>query len=143
MVKRVLLVDDCAEVLFGLKLLLQKSCLDVAGEAETCAEALQFVRTNLVDLILLDLNLPDGHGLQVLPQIKAHQPGVPVVVHSSSDSATDLLLSYKLGAQGYLVKGLDSPEHLLDTIRRACDGEAVWTNDQLDRVERHKKYVSH
>ena len=138
MVKRVLLVDDCSEVLYGLRLLFQKADLDIAGEAETCAAALQFVRTTAVDLILLDLNLPDGHGLKILPLLKAQQPNVPVVVHSSSEAGTDLLLSYKLGAQGYLVKGLDPPEWLLDIVQRACNGESVWTKDQLSRVNQHK-----
>ena len=138
MANRVLLVDDCSEVLYGLRQLFQKASVGIAGEAETCAAALQFVRTNAVDLILLDLNLPDGHGLQILPQLKAQQPNVPVVVHSSSDSGTDLLLSYKLGAQGYLVKGLDPPEHLLDIVQRACLGESVWTKEQLNRVDPHR-----
>ena len=141
MFRGLLVVDDSAAVRYGLKLVFQKSNLDVVAEATTCAEALDCLRQKTIDLVLLDIKLPDGNGLDLLPQIKAINPDLPVLMHTLSDTSTDVVHSYQRGASGYVVKGHD-PRELIRLIQRLCDGENAWTTAQLEYVEQHKSLNS-
>ena len=72
-------------------------------------------------------------GLALLGRIKLERPEQPVLIFSAFDNPTYVARALALGANGYLSKGISQPK-LLDAIRRAAKGEAVWTRDELRRL---------
>lgn len=119
---KILIADDHAIVREGLKQLLRHQAhLEVADEAENGHEALQKVQAQHFDLVILDINLGDQSGLEVLKQIKTHKPQLPVLIltmHSEKQYATRML---KAGASGFLNKGSAS-EELLQAIQKIAHG---------------------
>jgi two-component system, NarL family, response regulator LiaR len=109
---RILLVDDHPLVLFGMEAALHESDeFRVVATAETGHQALEVLAAETLDLVLLDLCLPDLSGLDVLLQIKNLYPAVKVVMVSSSPAPPQLLDALRLGADGFLAK--DSNRQLL------------------------------
>jgi DNA-binding NarL/FixJ family response regulator len=85
------------------------------------------------DLVILDVRLPGGDGLQLLGKIKSHAPKQPVLIFSAYDNPTYLARAIALGANGFSIK-TESVEHILDAIGRTSKGENIWTRDELRRV---------
>ncbi len=105
----ILLVDDEPEVLR-----LFKRILSVEGTlilaAQTGAEALEIARRTPLDLVILDVKLPDVSGTEVLRRLRRIDPGVPVIMVTSYGSVETVLASMKLGAFDYLTKPFDNRE---------------------------------
>lgn len=119
---RILIVDDHAIVRAGLKQLLEdKSDIEVIYEAGSGAEALNLIRQNGLDMVLLDISMPGKGGLEVLKQIKMEQPDLPVLILSMHSEDQYALRALKLGAAGYLVKH-NAPEELFAAVRKAAAG---------------------
>lgn len=119
---RILIVDDHAVVREGLKQFLAETRdLRIAGEAASIQEALTLVRQRDWDLVLLDIALPDEHGLEGLRRIKQEKPGLPVLLFSNFTEDEYALSSLQAGAAGFLSKD-SSPEQLRAAIRIAIDG---------------------
>lgn len=119
----ILIADDHAVVRQGLKQILsQTPDLVVRGEAASGQEAIEKVRENGYQIVLLDIGLPDKNGLDVLKELKSEFPNLPVLVLSMypEDRFEERFL--KAGASGYLTKESD-PEKLIDSIRKASRGE--------------------
>jgi DNA-binding NarL/FixJ family response regulator len=119
----VLIIDDHDIVREGLKQIVAETPdVRVTAEARTGREALDRVRGNEYDVVILDLNLPDRPGLDVLTQIRSLKPGLPVLVLSMHQQASYASRALKGGAAGYV--GKDSArEHLVTAIRRLARGE--------------------
>src|SRR5947209_8180949 len=102
---RVVVVDDHPVVREGLKRIISENNeLSVAAEASDGEEALQTVRNHPCDVVLLDISLPKKSGLEVLKQLRAEQPRLPVLIlsmHSEDEYAVRML---RAGASGYLTK---------------------------------------
>ncbi|MFZ5828686.1 MAG: response regulator [Planctomycetota bacterium] len=130
---RLLIADDHEVVRSGLKAMLGNSDVTVAGEVGTGAAAVRFVMENEVDVVLLDIRMPDGDGLTALGRIKLEKPNLPVLMLSTFDNPTYVARAVALGASGYLLKGC-SREELLKGIQAAASGESAWTRDELRRV---------
>ncbi len=124
---RVVIVDDHAIVRTGLRQYFSDQVdLRVTGEAATGREALDLVRQGDVDVIVMDLSMPDQSGVDALAAIKAREPGLPVLILSGypeTHYATTLL---KLGASGYLNKECD-PEEIVKAIRTVFRGRKYIT----------------
>jgi len=107
---KALLVDDHAMFREGLALLLAHHFQDVELlQAETLAQALVLLkRHGPLDVILLDLALPDSQGLDALPQVHAAAPGARVVVLSADDSASTVRGAIEQGASGFIPKTAQS-----------------------------------
>lgn len=121
MTTKLLIADDNARVRQSLVRLLTGDGIEIV-EAETCQEAICLAAQLDVDAVLLDVNMPDGNGLDVLAKIKESRPTLPVVMHSEHDRASYAALARQRGAAGYLVKGVEKDELckiLDDAIRRA------------------------
>src|SRR4029079_19454961 len=92
---RVFVADDHALFRQGVKALLaEESDLAVAGEAGTAKETLQRIRSESWDILLLDISLPDGSGIDLLRQIRPHKPELPILIlwmHPQDKSAATLL----------------------------------------------------
>lgn len=119
---RVLVCDDHQIVRQGIKqILADASDIDLAGEAATGPEAVARVRGGGIDVVLLDIAMPQRDGLDVLKQLKAEFPRLPVLMLSTYPDRQYAVRSLKLGAAGYLNKSADS-EQMIDAIRKVARG---------------------
>jgi DNA-binding NarL/FixJ family response regulator len=109
--------------------------IEVVSEAATGKDALEKATDASLNLnlMLLDVRMPDGDGLNVLGRLKLDNPEFPVLMLSTYDNPTYVARAVALGAAGYVLKDAER-ERLLDAIRRAAAGESVWTREELRRV---------
>ncbi|URI09180.1 response regulator transcription factor [Aquincola tertiaricarbonis] len=125
---RIAIVDDHAIVRSGLKQFFSEQVdLRVTGEAANGREALDLVRKGEVDVLVMDLSMPDQSGVDALAAIKARAPDLPVLILSGFPEehyATTLL---KQGASGYLNKECD-PEEIVTAIRTVYRGRKYITS---------------
>jgi DNA-binding NarL/FixJ family response regulator len=123
---RVLLVDDQALFLEGLRLLLEMRSEDimVVGEAANGREALAAAQRLMPDVLLMDLNMPELNGVAATVEIKKQLPACQVIVLTTFDDDEMIFDAVRAGALGYLLK--DTPgDRLVEAIRAAHRGEAV------------------
>jgi two-component system invasion response regulator UvrY len=119
---RALIADDHAVVRRGLRELLTESReVAVTGEAGTARETLEQVRTGKWDVLVLDINLPDASGLDVLREVKQLAPQLPVLILTIYAEDQFAVRALRSGAAGYLTKQ-SAPEELLDAIRKVVRG---------------------
>lgn len=123
MAVKVVIADDHAIWRSGLRADLGEN-FTVVGEGGDAAEAIAAVRATSPDLVLCDLNMPNGGGLAV---VKAVSDSVPVVMLTVSEAESDLLEAVAAGALGYLVKST-SAEELRHHLWRAAKGEPVFSS---------------
>ncbi|WP_460183912.1 response regulator [Thermopirellula anaerolimosa] len=130
---RVLLADDHAMVRIGLNAMLVGTEIDIVAEVESGEEAIRYALENDVDVVLLDVRMPNGDGLYALGRIKLERQNLPILMLSTFDNPTYVARSVALGANGYLLKSC-SRDELVNAIRTAANGENVWTREELRRV---------
>lgn len=130
---RILVADDHEVVRTGLRSMLAGSDVEIVGEVGTGEDAVRYALENEVDVVLLDIRMPKGDGLNALGRIKLEKQDLPVLMLSTFDNPTYIARSVALGASGYMLKGC-TREELLDAIRKAAAGDNVWTRDELRRV---------
>jgi DNA-binding NarL/FixJ family response regulator len=120
----ILIADDHALFRDSLRSLLEARGLNVVGEARNGREAVEQARRLQPDIVLMDLSMPELDGLAATRLISAEQPGVKVVILTASDEDSKLFEAIKSGAQGYLLKNLESDEFfaLLEGIGRGEPG---------------------
>ncbi|WP_036270148.1 response regulator [Meiothermus rufus] len=122
---RILLVDDHPVVRAGLSgLLSSQTDFVVLGEASNGQEALAFLQQHPADVVLMDLRMPQMDGVSATRQIRAHFPGVRVLVLTTYDSDSDIVRAVEAGATGYLLKDVPR-EELFRAVRLCAQGEAV------------------
>ncbi|MBX3001000.1 MAG: response regulator transcription factor [Caldilineaceae bacterium] len=120
---RILIVDDHAILRSGLRLLIENQPnVEVVGEAESGVEALKKARALRPDLILLDLSMPDGDGLSVIPQLRRELPSTRILILTMHDDASHLRQALDAGASGYVLKKAVDQE-LIMAIRAVRRGE--------------------
>lgn len=119
---RVLLVDDHSIVRSGVRRMLETAGeIDVTGEAETAQDAMLLVREQDFDVALVDIQLPDKTGLQLLKLMLAHKPKLAVLMLSMHSVEAYALRAIKLGAAGYLTKDI-SAATLVTAVRKVASG---------------------
>lgn len=119
---RVVVVDDHELFRTGVIETLGGGGFAVVGEAANGGEALRVVRAQLPDIVLLDLELPDRHGLGVLDEIMTEGLRCKVVVLTVSEEDDGLFHALEAGAVAYIVKGIGRDE-LLQALRAVAQGE--------------------
>jgi two-component system response regulator NreC len=120
---RLLLVDDHAVVRSGLKMLLSgHSEMEIVGEADSAAGALQEAERTHPDVILMDIGLPDKTGIEATREIKKKFPDVKIVALTIHEDEEYFFQMLDAGASGYVPKRA-APEELLTAIRVAAAGE--------------------
>ena len=120
--KRVLIVDDHPFLRMGLtESLAREPGLSVCGAFGTAEEALLAIETMVPDVILADLNLPGKSGLELIKDLAALRPGLPVIVLSMHDEEIYAERCLRAGGRGYLMKS-DGPEKLAGAIRHVLAG---------------------
>lgn len=121
--RRILVADDHDVVREGVRgLLSDHPDLVVGGEAGDAETVLEKVREERWDLVLLDLSMPGGEGVETVRRIRSDAPDLPVLIlsiHPESELAASLL---RAGADGYVQKDADATE-LVNAIRRVLEGE--------------------
>ncbi|MEN6568191.1 MAG: response regulator transcription factor, partial [Veillonellales bacterium] len=117
---RVLLVDDHSLFLDGLKNLLTANDIDVVGMAQNIRDAMEKTSELLPEVILMDVQMPGGDGIQATRLIKEKFPEIKIVMLTVSQDDSHLFEAIKAGASGYLLKGLSRERffELLDGLHR-------------------------
>jgi DNA-binding NarL/FixJ family response regulator len=127
---RVLIVDDHAVVRTGLRLLLDaEKDLESVGEAGTAREAVFQARALKPDVILLDVVMPEGSGLEVLPQLKHENPDAKVLILSMQDEPRYVREAFAAGASGYVLK--EAADNEVVAAVREVAGGGRYVNPEL------------
>ena len=121
---KVLVVDDHPMVREGLRGMLTGDDVEVIDEAASGADAIRLAALRQPDVVLLDLELPDMDGLEVLGRLRERDPDLPVLVVTMHQDAGLLRRAVKAGVSGYVLKGVDRRE-LLASIRAVRSGRSV------------------
>ncbi|WP_235023655.1 response regulator transcription factor [Streptomyces sp. WAC05374] len=125
-VLRTLIVEDHPLFRSGLKSALESlGEVLVVGEAESVAEVPDAVDRHRPDVVVMDLSLPDGSGIEAIRRLAELHPGLPVLTLTMSDDDGDLLAALQAGARGYVVKGASATE-VLHAVRTVAAGGAVF-----------------
>lgn len=120
---RLLLVDDHAVVRSGLRMLLQAEAdVEIVGEAENGAQAIESARLMKPNVILMDIGLPDMSGIEATRQVKASVSETAVVALTIHEDEEYFFKMLEAGASGYVPKRA-APEELLTAIRTAASGQ--------------------
>ena len=114
--RRLLIVDDLPLFRAGIGSALEAANFQVVGEATTAQDAVDKSRQLQPDVVLLDILMPGGSGLEVVDEIISVSPDSKVLLLTASESEEDLLIGVKAGARGYMTK--DTP---LDDLIAAID----------------------
>jgi DNA-binding NarL/FixJ family response regulator len=131
---RILIADDHPFIRRGIKQIVADELPgSVLGEAQNCPEVLQLVRNGAWDLVVLDLAMPGGDGLEVLRQIKASHPKLPVLVLTMHTEDQFGVLVMREGAAGYLTKRA-APDELVKAIRKIAQGSKYITSTLAEKL---------
>src|SRR2546425_6944153 len=117
--RRILIIDDERPILLTLEALLNRHGFQTETAA-TAAAGLKALKNKAASLVLLDLQLPDAEGLQMLDQIKTEHPETPVVILTAHDSLNNAIESMKRGAYHFISKPY-APEELLSLVEKALE----------------------
>ncbi len=135
---RLLIVDDSDLVRRGIKVVLSEQedvPITVVGEASTVATAVTQCARLKPEVVLLDIRMPDGSGLEACRQITQHQPEVRVLILTSHASDSYVYEAITAGAQGYLMKDIN-PSALVQAIREVAAGRCILDPEATNRVMR-------
>lgn len=131
---RILLVDDHAVVRYGIaQLINRQSDLVVCGEEEDASRALSSITALKPDLVIADISLKDSSGLELMRNLKAQSPGLPVLVVSVHDESIYAEIAFRAGALGYLMKQ-EAVEKIIPAIRRVLSGSIYVSDVQAARM---------
>ena len=129
----VFLVDDHEVVRQGLRTLLEESGLTVVGEASTAAEAVPRVLATRPNVAVLDVQLPDGTGIDVCREIRSRLPETACLMLTSFDDDEALFAAIMAGAAGYLLKQIRGLQ-LVEAVQRVSRGESLLDPKVTTRV---------
>lgn len=133
---RIELVDDHEVVRNGLKAMLDaEDDLEVVGEAGSVEEAIRRVGHDEPDVVILDVRLPDGSGVEACREIRARWPDINVLMLTSFADDEALFASILAGASGYVLKQIKGSD-LIESVRKVGRGESLLDPEMTDRVFR-------
>jgi len=121
----VVLVDDHQLFRSGVRAELD-GMVDVLGDAATVEDAVRMILSEAPDVVVLDVHMPGGGGLEVIKQVAEKRPAQRFLALSVSDAPEDVIAIIRAGARGYVTKTI-SGEELADAVRRVADGDAVFS----------------
>jgi DNA-binding NarL/FixJ family response regulator len=122
---RVVLVDDHALFRSGVRAELGER-VAIVGDAGTVEQAVEVILRERPGVVLLDVHMPDGGGVEVIRQVAPEAPEVRFLALSVSDAASDVIAIIRAGARGYVTKTISADE-LADAVRRVAEGDAVFS----------------
>jgi DNA-binding NarL/FixJ family response regulator len=128
--RRIFLVDDHPVVRQGMaQLINHEADLTVVGEGDEAYQALRAIRDAKPDLALVDVSLKESDGIELLKELKAQMPDLPVLMLSMHDESMYAERALRAGASGYVMKQ-ESPQTLLSAIRTVLSGK-VYVSDKM------------
>ena len=132
---KVLIADDHKLFRQGLISLMKtrEDLVEVIGEAETGEDAVRLAEQLHPDVVLMDIYMPHGDGLNATKEIRERFPGIAVVILTASENDEHLYEAVKLGVSGYLLKSLDAKE-LFELLAGIIEGEAALTRSMATRL---------
>jgi two-component system response regulator DevR len=131
---RILLVDDHEVVRVGVRALIERQPgMEVVGEAATVREAVNKAQELMPDVVVLDIRLPGGSGLDACRQIKAHRPSTRIIILTSFPDDEVLFDAISAGADGYVLKQIGSDD-LIRALERVGRGESLLDPALTNRV---------
>ena len=145
-VRRVLIVDDHPIVRQGLRRVMENEVdLSVCGEAESVRDARQAIKDLKPDALIADISLKQGDGIELVRDVRAHHPQLPILVLSMHDETIYAERMLSAGANGYIMKQAASEQFLI-AMRRVLDGgiyvsEAVG-NNMIQKFAAGAAYIS-
>ena len=122
---RVLIVDDHQLFRAGVRSELEGR-VDIAGDAATVEDAVREIASLIPDVVLLDVHMPDGGGVEVIRRAAAQGDPPRFLALSVSDAAEDVIAVIRAGARGYVTKSI-SGEELAHAVVRVAEGDAVFS----------------
>ncbi len=133
---RLVLVDDHEIVRQGIRALIDsQDDMEVVGEAGTVADAVKRVGFDTPDMVILDVRLPDGTGVEACREIRSRWPSVKVLMLTSYADEEALMAAIMAGASGYLLKRIDGVS-LVESIRKVGRGESLLDNEMTEKLFR-------
>lgn len=145
-----LIVEDHALIRFGLKTALEsKDFVDIINEASNAEEAIDIVKAQSIDCVIMDLGLPNIDGIEATRKIKSISPGVKVVILTSHNTEEEVIESIRAGANAYCSKEIN-PDRLAEVLRSVMEG-AAWFDANVAQMvlsaaaqdnEKQKNYVN-
>lgn len=131
---KIVLVDDHEVVRAGLKALIEsQGDMTVVGEAGSVEEGVRRVGLDDPDVVVLDVRLPDGSGVEACRQIRERFPTVRVLMLTSFADEEALMAAILAGASGYVLKRIKTDD-LVDDIRKVGAGESLLDPEMTDRL---------
>src|SRR5215471_5413948 len=128
--KRILIVDDHPMMREGLAQLIEhEPDLRAAHQADNAAQALQLLASDLPDLVLLDISLPDKNGLEVIKDMHALYPALPILVVSMHDETLYAERVLRAGGRGYIMKQ-EGGKKLMQAIRQVLSGQ-IYVSEKI------------
>jgi len=132
--RTVLLVDDHPVVCAGLSMRINhESDFTVCDTAQNGTEMMEAIARLHPDIVVMDLGLPRGHGLELMQDVHAQFPRLPVIIFSSHEESVYAERALRAGARGYLMKH-EPPERLLDGMRTVLHGGYALSREASDRL---------
>jgi DNA-binding NarL/FixJ family response regulator len=122
---RIVIVDDHQIFRAGVRAELEER-VDIVGDAATVDQAVAAILDTSPDVVLLDVHMPDGGGVEVIRRVGQERPDTRFLALSVSDAAEDVIAVIRAGARGYVTKTISS-EDLADAVRRVNEGDAVFS----------------
>jgi two-component system invasion response regulator UvrY len=134
---KIIIADDHAIVRKGLRQIVSETPdIIVTGEASTGTEVLRCVRGNDYDVVVLDISMPGGEGLNILKQIKKVKSKIPILVLSVHPEDQYAVRALRAGAAGYLTKE-SAPDELITAIRRVSGGRKYVSSQLAEKLAFH------
>ena len=131
--RRVFLVDDHGIVRRGLTELIDgEADLVVCGQGEDAYGSLRAIRDSKPDLCVVDVSLKDSDGIELLKELKAQLPDLPVLVLSMHDESLYGERALRAGARGYIMKQ-EAPEHILMAVRKVLAGQ-IYVSEKMQAM---------
>jgi len=128
--KRVLIVDDHPMMRTGLAQLIDnEEDMKVCAEADSATQAMQVALGQKLDLILLDISLPDKNGLELIKDIRALKPDLPILVVSMHDESLYAERVLRAGGRGYIMKQ-EGGKKLMEAIRQVLNGQ-IYVSEKI------------
>jgi DNA-binding NarL/FixJ family response regulator len=122
---RIVIVDDHQLFRSGVRAELE-GLVEILGDADGVDTAERLILDNSPDVVLLDVHMPDGGGVEVIRRVAPERPATRFLALSVSDDAEDVIAVIRAGARGYVTKTISGDE-LADAIRRVHGGDAVFS----------------
>lgn len=138
---RILLADDHPMIRAAIEVLLRDTGYEVVGMAGTGEAALIEIRRLRPDILLLDLQMPGGNGLEVLRQLRAEKSQVGVILLTAAVDDAELLEAKALKVRGIVLKNSD-PAYLLECLDSVSAGR-MWIDPELARRSRKLTTANH